>query len=92
MPVSFAIGNAPRALANVNNRSYTNLDLQLAKNTEIAEGYKVQIRLEMFNALNHSSPGSLNTGLNFGHFGQISSYYTGSGGSRRLQLAAKFNF
>jgi len=92
MPVSFAIGNAPRALSDVNNPSYTNLDFQLAKNTQIAEGYKVQVRLEMFNALNHPSLGNPNTGLTSGQFGQISSYYTGSGGSRRLQVAAKFNF
>ena len=89
MPVSFAIGNAPRALNDVNNPSYQNLDFQLAKNTPITEHIKTQFRLEMFNAFNHPVLGSPNTGLQSGQFGVISGY---SSTARKLQVAAKINF
>jgi hypothetical protein len=91
VPISFAIGNAPRALSGVNNPSYQDLDFQLAKNTRwgATERYNVQFRLEMFNAFNHPSLGYPNTSLTSGQFGQITSY---NGNARRIQVAAKVNF
>jgi hypothetical protein len=90
-PISYQIGNAPRALADVNNPSYQNLDFQLAKNTRWGtnERYNVQCRLEMFNAFNHPVLSGPNTGITSGQFGVISGY---TNNARRLQLAAKFNF
>ena len=44
-----------RAPSGVNNPSYQNLDLQIAKNTRFGhdDRYNFQCRVEMFNALNH---------------------------------------
>ncbi len=101
MPVSFAIGNAPRTLGNVNNPAYQNLDMALAKNTYWGsdEHYNVQFRLEMFNALNHPVLGGPNTGLFSGspvpggqygnQFGVITGY---ANAQRRIQVAAKVYF
>jgi hypothetical protein len=91
VPLSYQIGNAPRTISDVNNPSYQDLDLQFAKNTYfgIDNRYRVQFRLEMFNAFNHPDLGGPNTSVTNGTFGQIQSY---SGTARRLQLAAKLNF
>lgn len=90
VPLSYEIGNAPRTIG-VNNPSSQNLDLQIAKNTSFGaeDRYKVQCRLEMFNAFNHPYLGSPTNSVTSGTFGQIQSY---SGTARRLQFAAKFNF
>lgn len=91
MPQSFAIGNAPRTLWNVNNPGYQDLDLAVAKNTlwGETERYNVQFRLEMFNAFNHGSFGGPNTSLTSGQFGQISNY---QGSARQIQVVAKVSF
>jgi Carboxypeptidase regulatory-like domain/TonB dependent receptor len=90
VPLPYEIGNSPRTIG-VNNPDYQNLDLQIAKNTYLSESerYRVQLRLEMFNAFNHPSLGNPNTGVTSGTFGQIQSF---SGTARRLQVAAKFSF
>jgi hypothetical protein len=91
MPESFAIGNAPRALWDVNNPSYQNLDLAVLKNTKWGdnERYNIQFRLEMFNAFNHPSLGNPNANLTSGQFGVISGF---NGTARRIQLAGKVYF
>ena len=91
MPASFAIGNAPRTLWDVNNPSFQNLDLAILKNTKwgSSEHYNVQFRLEMFNAFNHPSLGSPNNSLTSGQFGVISGF---NGTARRIQLAGKVYF
>jgi hypothetical protein len=91
VPLSYEIGNAPRTIG-VNNPSTQDLDLQFAKNTTfgVQERYRVQLRVEMFNALNHPNLGNPGTSVsNSSTFGVIQSY---SGTARRLQFAAKFNF
>jgi hypothetical protein len=94
-PISFAIGNAPRALWDQNNPSYQDLDLAVAKNTlwGASERYNVQFRLEMFNAFNHPSFGPLtnNNGANLtsGQFGQVTGY---EGTARQIQIAVKASF
>jgi carboxypeptidase family protein/TonB-dependent receptor-like protein len=91
MPASFAIGNAPRALWDVNNPSFQNLDLAILKNTMWgnSERYNVQFRMEMFNAFNHPSLGTPNNSITSGQFGVISGF---NGTARRIQLAGKFYF
>jgi hypothetical protein len=88
----FTIGNARRALADVNSPAYQDFDFQQAKDTDIAEGSRVQIRMEMFNSLNHPVLAGPNTGLTSGQFGVISGYQGGAASARRIQLAAKFTF
>jgi hypothetical protein len=88
-PISFQIGNAPRTISDVNNPSYQDLDLQIAKNTQIHDRYRLQLRLEMFNAFNHPVLAGPNMGITSGQFGVISSYVNSQ---RRIQVAAKINF
>jgi hypothetical protein len=92
MPLSYQIGNAPPVMS-VNNPSYQNIDLLIAKNTYFGAGdkYRVQARLEMFNAFNHPVLGSPDSNVSDlgGTFGQIQGY---SNNSRQIQLGAKFNF
>jgi hypothetical protein len=90
VPLSFEIGNAPRTIG-VNQPSYQNLDLQIAKNTYFGheDRYRVQCRMEMFNAFNHASLGGPGTSVGSGNFGVIQNF---SGTARRIQFAAKFSF
>lgn len=64
-----------------------NIDFALYKDTHFRERYNLQIRAEMFNALNHPSFGSPNVSLASPSFGVISSTRTAA---RVVQLAAKF--
>jgi hypothetical protein len=91
LPLPYEIGNAPRTLRDVNNPSYQNIDLQLAKNTKWREDepYVVQLRLEGFNAFNHGVLGGPNMGLTSGQFGVITGY---ANNARRIQVGAKFTF
>lgn len=88
-PASFVIGNAPRTLDTVNNPSYEDLDAALEKNTRFGERYNVQLRFEMFNALNHPDLSGPNTNLTSGQFGQITGY---ANSQRLIQVAGKFVF
>jgi hypothetical protein len=88
-PASYVIGNAPRALPNLNNPSYQDLDLQLAKNTPISERIKLQLRLEAFNAFNHPVLSNPDANISDSTFGVISGY---TNSARRLQVAAKVTF
>ena len=90
VPLSFEIGNAPRTIG-VNQPSYQNLDLQIAKNTRFGrdDKYNFQARVEMFNAFNHASLGGPGTSVGSGNFGVIQNF---SGTARRIQFAGKFVF
>jgi hypothetical protein len=92
-PAAYTIGNAPRALSNVRNPSYDNLDFSAIKNTRFGanERYNAQFRLELFNAFNHQILGGPDANINDGNFGVIGkgSY---ANGARQIQLAGKFYF
>ena len=65
------------------------MDLGIFKDFTIVEGYSLQLRLEMFNALNHpcySTPGGTVT---WGNFGEITGLAVNP---RVLQLGMKFTF
>ena len=66
------------------------IDLALGKNWTIIEGYRLQFRWEMFNALNHPSFGNPDANVQDGNYGKI----TGQGPipSRVMQAALKFTF
>ncbi len=101
-PAPYTIGNAPRALSWVHNPDSQNFDFSLTKNTKFGERYNVQIRMEMFNALNHPNLGSVDANFGDQSFdangnrtgGNFGSVPTGSFGnsSRQIQLAAKFYY
>jgi hypothetical protein len=66
-----------------------NFDLSVLKNTRLAEGKDLQIRIEAINALNHpnfAAPVVNPTASNFGQVTSVQNY------SRRLQLTVKFIF
>ncbi|HUJ32204.1 MAG TPA: carboxypeptidase regulatory-like domain-containing protein [Candidatus Acidoferrum sp.] len=82
------IGNAGRDL--FRGPGINNWDLELFKNTHFTERTYVQLRIEMYNAFNHTqfSPNSISTNIESSRFGQVRSAYD----PRRIQLAAKFYF
>jgi hypothetical protein len=69
----------------------SNADLSLFKNNYFGgeDRYNVQLRLEMFNALNHPRFGAPDSNLNSGNFGRITSTVNSA---RQVQLALKFVF
>jgi hypothetical protein len=65
-----------------------NLDFSFGKNFDIREAVKLQIRAEMFNALNHTNLTGLRTGITDPFFGQLRS----TAGARTIQLNARLTF
>lgn len=65
-----------------------NLDFSFGKNFAIRENIKMQIRAEMFNALNHTNLSGLRTGITDPFFGQLLSTM----GARTIQLNARLTF
>lgn len=66
-----------------------NWDLSVIKNTRIAEGKDLQIRIEALNAFNHPNFAAPNTNPTNTLFGSVTSVQNYS---RRLQLGARFVF
>jgi outer membrane receptor protein involved in Fe transport len=65
-----------------------NLDFSLAKNFSLRENVKLQIRTDMFNALNHTNLSGLRTSVNDVFFGQLLS----TAGARIMQWNARLTF
>lgn len=65
-----------------------NLDLSFAKNFQLQETMRLQIRTDLFNALNHTNLSGLRTSVNDAFFGQLLS----TRGARVIQLNARFTF
>ena len=65
-----------------------NVELSLAKNFRITEGSRLQLRAEMFNALNHVNLGGPNGSISSPQFGRI----TSAGGMRSMQVGMRFQF
>lgn len=63
-------------------------DISLIKNINIMERLSMQLRLETFNAFNHGSPDSVDTGIASGTFGQVTGWHD----PRTVQIGAKFKF
>ena len=70
---------------------YTNLDMAIEKNTRITEKTFFQMRLEAYNAFNHTNFGQPNNNVDSGSFGRISSIRSFTN-SRLVQLGARFTF
>ena len=67
---------------------YQNWDLAAIKNLKFAERYSFQLRGEFFNAFNHENFSGVDSSLEDGNFGQVTSGHL----PRRIQIGAKFNF
>lgn len=70
---------------------YTNLDMAIEKTTRITEKTSFQMRLEAYNAFNHTNFGQPNNNVDSSNFGRISSIRSFTN-SRLVQLGAKFSF
>ena len=64
------------------------MDFSLAKNFTIRENMRLQIRTDLFNALNHTNLSGLRTSINDAFFGQLLS----TTGARIVQLNARLTF
>jgi hypothetical protein len=82
--------------------SFVNLDMSVAKRTKIWENVTLELRLEVYNVLNHPNfnnpgddPALVGNQIGNGLFGQITSQLgrsDGTTGARQLQMGAKFTF
>lgn len=91
IPVSSA--NAPLRFGNVGRNAlrapgFWNIDLGLAKNLNLTERYRFQLRADMFNSMNHTNFSGISTGIEAGNFGRL----TSTRGARVVQLNARFTF
>lgn len=93
MPEVGTIGNLGRNT--VFGPGLVQVDLALLKNTPISERIRSQLRLEMYNVLNHHNFAQPNTVLGNPAFGRILSTLgrtLGMGTSRQVQLAIRISF
>jgi carboxypeptidase family protein len=81
----WSLGNAPRYFSDLRAPNYKNWDISIQKYFPIAERYRFQFRLDMFNALNRTNYYSPNTFMG-GGFGTITQAWT----PRQMQAALKF--
>jgi hypothetical protein len=79
-------GNAGYGI--VRNPGLWNLDFSLAKNFQIRDSMRLQVRTDMFNATNHTNLSGLRTSVNDRFFGQLLS----TRGARVVQLNARLTF
>jgi hypothetical protein len=92
IPVSTASGLPIRpgniASGEVRGPGYWNADVSIGKNFTIIERLQLQIRMDAFNALNHTSLSSFSTDLTSSSFGR----FTNSTGARVVQLNARLSW
>jgi hypothetical protein len=67
---------------------FWNIDGAVSKNLYVTERMRAQLRVDMFNALNHVNYTGLILNPTAGNFGRL----TGDKGPRTLQLSARFTF
>lgn len=60
-PPDYTFGNMPRAYSHARGPAQTNFDMSLFKTTNITDGTKLELRLEAYNAFNHTELGQPNT-------------------------------
>jgi hypothetical protein len=88
----FDLGNAPRYFSDLRAPGYRNWDISIQKYFPVRESVRVQFRLDMFNALNHTNFYSPNTFVGAtpfdkpsGNYGAITQAWT----PRQMQAALK---
>ena len=80
----WSLGDAPRFFSNLRAPGYDNFDISIQKYFPIKESVRLQFRLDMFNAFNHTNFYSPNTTMGPG-FGTINQAWT----PRLMQAALK---
>ncbi len=81
------IGNAGRGILRA--KGIANIDLGLTKSTQIVEGVKMQLRMDMFNATNTRNFGIPDGRINSAAF--LNQWNT-DGGRRKIQLGMRLTF
>jgi hypothetical protein len=67
---------------------HTNVNISLAKDTQIYENLNAQLRLEAFNVFNHTQFSTIDTGIGSSTFGQAIATYD----PRIVQIALRLSF
>ncbi|HYO80559.1 MAG TPA: hypothetical protein VES20_04090, partial [Bryobacteraceae bacterium] len=67
---------------------FWNLDLGLAKNFNVSERYRFQIRADLLNSFNHTNFSSVDSNIRSANFGK----FTGTRGARIVQFNARLTF
>jgi hypothetical protein len=93
LKVPTGMSNAPLRFGNFGRNAlrlpgYWNLDLALAKNLAFTERWRLQIRADMFNALNHTNFNGVSNSINASNFGR----FTSTRGARLVQFNARLTF
>ena len=70
------------------NPGFWTTDFGLRKNFPVKDGQRLQLRVEVFNLLNHPNWGGANANPTSGSFGLV----TSKGGERQIQLSASYAF
>ena len=81
------VGNAPRNLLRAD--GIGNVDFSLIKNTRVRHGQNLQVRVEMFNVINHPNLPGPQTDITNANFGRV---ITKDGNRRDIQLALRYLF
>lgn len=87
-PQAYTLGNVSRTLPDVRAPGRQSVDLSFFKNNYFGDRYNLQLRVEMFNALNTPQWAFPNISISSSTFGQI----TNADSARQIQLATKFLF
>lgn len=81
-------GNMP--INFINGLPYFNWDAGLSKNIRVGEKGRIQLRMDVFNVLNHQVPRfSADLDINSNNFGRVTTTYNGA---RVLQFGARYDF
>lgn len=94
LPAVGTFGNSARTL--MRGPGINNWDMSLFRNIPLKEGFKLQYRLELYNAFNHTQFAGVVTGARFdaagnqvnANFGQMNS----ARGARQIQMALRLSF
>jgi len=90
-PAPYTFGNAPRWLDSVRFSAYNNLDAALAKNFQVTERLRAQLRGEFFNAANRTQFGWPDANLGDTIFGQVTGTAPGFT-PRNIQVGLRLSF
>jgi len=95
-PANYTFGNAPRYYSHLRGPGVINFDMSVFKTTRITERTSIELRLEAFNAFNHTNLNAPNVsftaGANNANANNSMGLITSSLPARQVQLAAKLHF
>lgn len=81
----------PRKLLQISDPPIDNWDLSMSKKFFVKEGINVELRLDAFNAFNHTQPSSINTGGTFTALGSTTLINNNAGSTTNLTGFGAFN-